>query len=400
MERCDVAVVGLGALGSATAYQLARRGLRVVGLEQFELGHVRGASHDTSRILRRTYHAPHYVRLADAAYRDWRELEDWAQERFVTTAGGVTLCTPDSTIPADQYARSLSEQDVPFEVLDARQLAQRYPQFRVPDDVLAVVQDDSAVVPAGRTTAVLQMLARARGATIRGECPVLAIEPGADGVTLFTAGGLLTAATVVVCADAWTNRLLAPLGAALPLVSTLEQVSYFAPQDPSRFAPGTFPVWIWADEPCYYGFPTYGEPTIKAARDNSGIACTVDDRSFEPVPQRLQELTEFIDAMIPGKGRHVRTVTCQYTLTPDRDFVLGPLADHPDVLVALGAGHAFKFTPTIGRVLADLATTGSTDEDLSAFSPSRFLAEGPAADGMPERRVAAALAAATEPESL
>lgn len=400
MERFDVAVVGLGALGSATAYQLARRGLNVVGLEQFELGHVRGASHDTSRILRRTYHVPHYVRLADAAYRDWKDLEVVAQERFVTTTGGVTLCTPESTIRADHYAGSLTAHDVPFEILDAGELARRYPQFRVADDVLAVVQDDSAIVPAGRSTAVLQMLARAHGAAIRGECPVSAIEPGPDGVTLFTGGGLLTAAKVVVCADAWTNKLLAPLGAAMPLVSTLEQVSYFSPEDPARFAPGTFPVWIWADEPCYYGFPTYGEASIKAARDNSAIRLDVDERSFEPVPERLQELTEFMDALVPGKGRHLRTVTCQYTLTPDRDFVLGPLGDHPDVLVALGAGHAFKFTPTIGRVLADLATTGTSDEDLSAFSPDRFLA-AQAADATPaDSPVPAAFAAPSELGSL
>jgi len=390
VERCDVAVVGLGALGSATAYQLARRGLRVVGLEQFELGHVRGASHDTSRILRRTYHVPHYVRLADAAYRDWHDLELAAQERFVTTTGGVTLCTPESMIRAEDFAGSLTDQGVPFEVLDAGELARRYPQFRVAADVLAVVQDDSAVVPAGRSTAVLQLLARAHGAVIRGECPVSAIEPGADGVTLFTAQGLLTASKVVVCADAWTNKLLAPLGAALPLVSTLEQVSYFSPEDPTRFAPGTFPVWIWADEPCFYGFPTYGEPTIKAARDNSGIRFDVEDRSFEPVPQRLEELTEFLDALVPGKGRHLRTVTCQYTLTPDRDFVLGPLDNHPDVLVALGAGHAFKFTPTIGRVLADLATSGTTDEDLAAFAPGRFIGGAPFAAAAPDQGGAAA----------
>lgn len=399
MERFDVAVVGLGALGSATAHQLARRGHRVVGLEQFELGHVRGASHDTSRILRRTYHLPHYVRLADAAFRDWKDLELAAQERFVTTTGGVTLCTPGATVRAEHYAESLTAHDVPFEVLDATELAGRYPQFRVDPDVLAVVQDDSAVVPAGRSTAVLQMLARSHGAVVRGECRVQAIEPGAGGVTLFTADGLVEASTVVLCADAWTNKLLTPLGAALPLVSTLEQVSYFAPPDPSRFAPGRFPVWIWADEPCFYGFPTYGEPTIKAARDNSAIRFDVDERSFAPVPERLAELTAFLGALVPGNGRHLRTVTCQYTLTPDRDFVLGPLPDHPRVLVALGAGHAFKFTPTIGRIMADLATTGTTSEDLTAFSPDRFHA-APSSGGSPARSSAPAdLSASSEVRS-
>ncbi len=182
----------------------------------------------------------------------------------------------------------------------------------------------------------------------------------------------MSADRVVVCADAWTNKLLAPLGAELPLVSTLEQVSYFAPEDPSAFAPGRFPVWIWAGDPCYYGFPTYGEPSIKAARDNSAVALDVDHRSFEPVPERLQELSDFLSAVVPGKGRHLRTVTCQYTLTPDRDFAIGPVPDHPDVLVALGAGHAFKFAPTIGRILADLAIDGSTADDVSTFTLQRF----------------------------
>lgn len=378
----DVAVVGLGALGSATAHQLSRRGRSVVGFEQFPLGHVRGASHDTSRILRRSYHLPSYVRLADSAYRDWADLEAVAQERFVTTTGGVVLCPPDGDLRVEHYADSLGAHDVPFAVLDARELAARWPQFRVPDDVLGVVQDDSAIVPAARATAVLQQLARAQGAVLRGECPVQAVEPGVDGVRVVSADGCVTADNVVLCTDAWTNRLLAPLGVALPLVSTLEQVSYFSPTDASAYAPDRFPVWIWAGEPCYYGFPTYGEPTVKAARDSSAVPLDVDHRSFEPVVERLDELTAFLSGLLPGTGRHLRTVTCQYTLTPDRDFALGAVPGHPDLLVALGAGHAFKFAPTIGRILAELVIDGTTSDDITTFTPDRLLS-GAVADARP-----------------
>ncbi len=119
MTSYDVAVVGLGGLGSATAWQLARRGVSVVGLEKFELGHLRGASHDTSRILRRSYHTPAYVRLAGEAYDDWADLERVSGERLVTVTGGVDLFPPGAAIPADDYAASMVAGGVPFEQLDA-----------------------------------------------------------------------------------------------------------------------------------------------------------------------------------------------------------------------------------------------------------------------------------------
>lgn len=368
MTYYDTAVVGLGALGSAAAFHLARTG-SVVAFEQFALGHARGASHDTSRILRRSYPDQRYVRLADAAYRDWRELEAVAGERFVTVTGGLTFCPSPAGI--DAYAASMSACDVEFDVLDPRSLGTRWPQFAVPAGVLAIAQADSAIVPAGRATAVLQVLGRVRGAVMHAECPVDALTPDGDGVLLHTAAGTVRAGTVVVCADAWTNKLLAPLGAALPLQTTLEQVSYFSPAEPSGYAADRMPVWVWDDEPCYYGFPAYGEPTVKAARDCSGIPVDPDRRSFAPVPERLEELTRFLAGLLPGAGRHARTVTCQYTLTPDRDFALGPVPGFPRILVGLGAGHAFKFAPTIGRVLCELATTGTTAEDISGFALDR-----------------------------
>ncbi|MGH3585269.1 MAG: FAD-dependent oxidoreductase [Pseudonocardia sp.] len=161
--------------------------------------------------------------------------------------------------------------------------------------------------------------------------------------------------------------MLDPLDATLPLVTMQEQVSYFGPADPDAFDRDRFPVWIWEDTSCFYGFPTYGEPTIKAARDRSDNLMTPEERTFVPSAELLDELTSFMGATIPGSGPALRTVTCQYAITPDRRFVIGPLDQHPDVLVALGAGHAFKFTPAIGRILAELAVDGGTGDDISAF---------------------------------
>jgi sarcosine oxidase len=196
---------------------------------------------------------------------------------------------------------------------------------------------------------------------------VLSLTPDAEGVVVHTANGDIRAGKVIVAADAWTNTLLEPLGAAIPLDIMQEQVTYFHPEDPDDYDRARFPVWIWEDDECYYGFPTFGEPSIKAARDVSENRMTPEQRSFVPSPELTAQLSEFMDGLIPGKGPELRTVTCQYALTKDRRFVLSALPQHPDIIVGLAAGHGFKFTPTLGRVLAELALDGESTDDLSEF---------------------------------
>jgi sarcosine oxidase len=368
METCDVAVVGLGALGSAAAYHRARKGADVIAFEQFELGHVRGASHDTSRIIRTSYGKPSYVRLARSAYRDWADFEAVSGERLVTVTGGLVLCPVDGPYAAGDFASSLDEVGVPYELLGSEEVNARWPQFAVPDGVETVHTPDSGIVHASRSVAALQMQARAHGAVLRDRTPVERLSPGGSGVVVHTADGNVRARKVVLAADAWTNRLLDPIGAAVPLITMQEQVTYFRPADPDAFDRTRFPVWIWEDTCCFYGFPTYGEPTIKAARDRSDNLMTPEERTFVPSAELLDQLTAFMGATIPGSGPALRTVTCQYAITPDRRFVIGPLDEHPDVIVALGAGHAFKFTPAIGRILAELAVDGGTGDDISEFA--------------------------------
>jgi monomeric sarcosine oxidase len=374
-ERFDVMVVGLGALGSGTCWQLARRGARVLGVEQFDLGHERGASHDTSRILRRSYHTAAYVTLAGEAYRDWAVLSADAADKLVTVVGGLDLFPPDAAIPMGDYAASMTAADVPYAVLEAAEVARRWPPIRLPTGTVALYQADTAIVPADRGTVAMQRAARAHGAILRDRTRVVSIRPNAGsrgGVEVTTADGRRHRADrVVVTADGWTNELLVGLGTTLPLTVTQEQVTRFAPDDPREFAADRFPVWIWMDDPCFYGFPADGEALVKAAQDCGGPPVTVGNRSFEADPARVDLLASFVRATISGLGRAVRTKTCLYTLTPDRDFVLDALPTYPDVLVGLGAGHGFKFAPTFGRILADLALTGTTSSDISAFAIDR-----------------------------
>lgn len=370
-ESFDYVVIGLGAFGSAAAYQLADRGHRVLGLEQFALGHSRGASHDTSRILRRSYHTAGYVRLAGEAYDDWAALSEAAGRPMVTPTGGLDLFPPDAAIEMNDYTASLDACGVPYSVFAPDEVADRWPRVRLPAGALALHQPDTGIVHAAETVATLQDLARSRGAALRADSPAQLVA-AAGGVDVLTPQGRIECAAIVVAADAWTNDVLAPLGVRLPLTVTQEQVTYFVPDSTGDFTPGRFPVWIWMDEPSFYGFPTYGGAMVKAGQDVGGRITTAAERSFDPDPANLRQLSEFMSTTFPGSATRVdHTVTCLYTLTADRDFVLATLPDHPNVAVGLGAGHGFKFTPTFGRILADLATKGETGSDLSAFGVDR-----------------------------
>ena len=369
MTEFDYVVVGLGALGSGAAWQLATRGHSVLGLEQFELGHSRGASHDTSRILRHSYHTPAYVRLTREAYDDWARLEEESGESLVTVAGGLDLFPPDCVIRPDDYVASLAAEGIEFEELDVQEIRRRWPQFHPPAGTLGLFQQRGAIVPAARGTAAMQRLASAAGATLIGSSPVTRLTDHGTHVVVEAGDTTYTCRGVVVAADAWTNQVLAGLGVEIPLTVTLEQPTYFAPPDPAAYR--DLPVWIWMDEPSYYGFPCYGEDTVKAAQDCGGPVVDPDRRTSEPDPEMLERLTEFVGSLLPGTGPAVRALRCQYTLTPDRDFVLAPVPGHPSVVVGLGSAHGFKFAPTFGRILADLVSTGETGSDVSGFGFDR-----------------------------
>jgi sarcosine oxidase len=368
----EYVVVGLGALGSATCYELARRGHPVLGLERFDLGHARGASHDTSRILRHSYHTPGYVRLTMDAYADWAGLERDSGRRLVTRTGGLDLFPPGAAIDPATYTSSLDEAGVPYRVLDVAEVRARWPQFRLPAGTLALHQGDTGVVHASATTTLLRRLAEAHGAVLRARAPVTLVRERRGAVEVRVANrGWLRCRRLVVTADAWTNQVLAGLGHRIPFEVTLEQVSYFVPERAGDFAPGRFPVWIWMDDPSYYGFPCYGAPTVKAAQDCGGPAVDPDDRTDDVDGEMHRRLETHLRRTLPGLGPALRSLRCLYTLTPDRDFVLSAVPGHEDVVVGLGAAHGFKFAPTFGRLLADLAVAGETATDLSAFRMGR-----------------------------
>jgi len=359
----DAIVVGLGAIGSGAAYWLSRRlGDRVLGLEQFELGHALGAGQDHSRIIRLSYHRPDYVRLARRAYATWAEVEAESGTRIVTTTGGLDVAPRQAAIPLGDYVSAMTTEGVPFEQLDGPDIARRWPQWRLGDEHHGLYQADAGIADPNRANAAHQRLARAHGATLLEHSPVTRLRDVSGEIDVRLADGTThRAGHVVLAADAWTNDLLQSFDRHLPLTILESQVTYFAAPDPAAFAPDRFPIWIWMDDPSFYGFPTYGEAGPKAAEDVGGDEATPATRTFTRNEASFARLTEFLARHLPGHlGPEIVTKTCLYTLTPDRDFVLDRLPDQPNILVALGAAHAFKFASVLGRIVSELVVDGGT----------------------------------------
>ncbi len=369
-------VVGCGGIGSAALYWLSRRATtEVLGLEQFSLGHERGASEDHSRIIRLSYHNQAYTSLAPHTYEAWSEVENESGIQLVFKTGGLDLeSVEDEPTYINEYAGAMAAAKIPYEELTANDIMDRFPQFTLDGSVLGLYQPEGGFVDAGKANALHVALARSRGATVLDETPVYGVRAACDGVEVETAAGTFSAAKLIVAAGAWTNRVLGHLGYSIPITCTQEQVTYFRTPHLREFAPDRFPVWIWHGGPDYsfYGLPVYGAPGTKAGQDVGGDVVTADSRTFEANPRILATLRGFLGRYIPRSvGPELYTKTCLYDMPPDREFVLGAVPGMPQVTFFCGAGHAFKFAGLVGKILSELALEGHTRYQIEAFRPDR-----------------------------
>jgi sarcosine oxidase len=269
---------------------------------------------------------------------------------------------------------------VPYEVLTGADVRRRWPVWAgLADDVTALYQADTGFVAASRAVAALQRGAVANGAELRDRTPVLDVVVDGGEVVVRTEGESIRAARAVVTADAWTNRVLAGVGIELPLTVLREQVTWFEVDAADRFTAERFPVWIWMDDPSWYGFPAM-DGAIKAAQDCGGSAVDPDTRTFDPDPANEARLGGFLRRHLPGIGAVRSSKTCLYTLTPDRDFVLDRVPGAPEVLVGLGAAHGFKFAAWFGLTLVELALDGRSSSDLTPFRLDRTALTEPAGE--------------------
>ena len=374
-ETYEHIVIGAGALGSAAAYWLAKSGAsNILVLEQFELGHSRGASEDHSRIIRHSYHSTNYTALTHAMFDTWRELEEESGVPLVHTTGGLDLAVAGSPgeVELTNYRASLDAIKVGYEDLTAPEIRRRWPQWHLDDDVVGMFQPDGGILDIRKAGAVHVALARARGVQFAPHTTVRGLTSDESKVTVVTDRGTLTARNVVVCVASWIAKLLPDLGLSWRMTLTQEQVSYFATPNLRDFAPDRFPIWIWHGEELFYGFPVYGEVAVKLARDMSGRFITVDGRSYDPDPAETARCERFLGEHLPGAvGPELISKTCVYDMPPDRDFILGRVPGHPRLTIGLGAGHAAKFASLIGRILSDITLHDKTDFPIEAFRPDR-----------------------------
>ena len=375
LERYDVVVAGVGGMGSAALLHLARRGARVLGLERYDVPNAMGSSHGVTRIIRLAYfEAPEYVPLLRRAYELWGDLERVSGERLLVTTGCVDAGLPDSRVFAGAE-RAARAHDVPVERFDARELARRFPGFRLPDGFEALLDPAGGFLLPERCIVAHVEAALALGAVVRAREGVLSWEARADGIHVRTERGEVVADRLVLSAGAWMEKL----GAVPPGVLTPERqaLAWFQPHRPELFTPERCPVWIIETEECgqFYGFPAYGIPGFKLGRMHH-LEEAIDPDAFvrEPGPRDEALLRGFTERFFPeAAGPTMALATCIFTNTPDEHFILDLLpADERVVVVSPCSGHGFKFSSVVGEIAAELALDGTTRHDIGFLRFGRY----------------------------
>jgi len=292
---------------------------------------------------------------------------------LLDVTGILEMGAPDSTLVAGTL-RSAQTHGLRHEVLDAAEVARRFPAFRLPPPFIGVFQPDGGILAAETAVEAQIALARAAGAEVRKNERVQAIEPTPDGVRVVTDRGTIAAGQAVVAAGPWVKQLLTTLSA--PIRVTRQVVGWFAPAEPAMFARGRCPVFMIENrDGIFYGFPAGPRPGIKFAKHHHADE-SVDPSAVARPPDGADEavLRAALAAHVPSaNGALLAAQTCRYTMTPDGDFILDRLPDAPAVIVASPcSGHGFKFAPVIGEIVADLVVRGATGHDISRFGLSRF----------------------------
>ena len=371
----DVIVAGVGAMGSSACWHLAQRGLRVLGLERFDLGHTMGSSHGLTRIIRLAYfEGSHYVPIVRRAHALWQEAGAAAGMRLLHVTGSLDLA-PEGLGPVESSLQSCLDHGLEHEVLSHSEIARRFPAFRLPEKHLGLWQPDGGFVASEKAIYAHVGLAQAHGAEIRTGEPMLDWAPTADGgVTVRTERGSYSAGRLVITSGGWIADAVPALQSR---VSTVKQaIGWFSTQRPELFRADAFPVFILSvEEGSFYGFPLYEHPGFKLGGPHFGRE-PMDPREPDrtPSPNQLRLIRECLARYIPDAAGDPLTVRgCVYTVSPDEDFIIDAVPGVPQAVFASAcSGHGFKFASAIGEILADLGTGKPSAFDLSPFSLARF----------------------------
>jgi sarcosine oxidase len=365
----DVVIAGLGAMGSAAAFELARRGVHVLGLDRYTPPHALGSSHGETRIIREAYFEhPIYVPLVQRAFELWRTLEQEVGTELLLETGGLMIGRPDSVL-VEGARRSATLHGLQHTMFAAQDVRARFPALRPDDDMVAVWEPRAGILfPEACVTAMLEQ-ARRHGAHLRFDEPVRHWKDDGEHVRVFTALGDYRARQLIVTAGAWANSLLP--GLDLPFHIERQVLHWFGvTQKSDVYAPQRCPIHLWQFDGrrFFYGFPDLGTG-VKAGFHHDGEVTTADGVGREVAPDEVEAVRTVMRRFLPGADGPLRkSVVCLYTNTPDEHFWIDRHPTHRQVLIASPcSGHGFKFAPVIGEIVADLAQGTPPRFDIALF---------------------------------
>lgn len=358
-ESVDTVIIGAGLMGSATAWQLARRGVDALVLEQFEPANDRGSSHGSARITRRAYPEDDYVRLTGEAFEWWRELEAQSGVELLRMTGGLDH---GSGRKPEVIAQSLARAGVPHELLSAAEASQRFPGMAFEGTSLFHPQAGTVDVHSG-VHAFLDVARTLGGQQVCG-VEVTGVDVDEDQVTVRTAAGTVRARTAVVAAGSWVADLVGSAAALPPIRVTEHRVFHFPRRDESM----TWPVTVHRDALDVYHLPggrDGGSGDARKIAEHTGPVTTARTRRGVVDEASRARIVEYVQRWLPGlEPTPFAETTCLYTSTPSEDFLIDRVG--PLVVVSACSGHGAKLAPTVGRIAADLATGGH--QDLARFT--------------------------------
>jgi len=365
---CDTLVVGVGGMGSAALWQLARRGVKAIGLERWDIPHAYGSSHGISRIIRLPYYEdPAYVPLLRRAYELWREIEAATGRELLVTTGSVDA-SPDDDPLFNGALASARLHDLEHEVLSGGEVNARFPGYALPIAHRAVFQPAGGLIASERAIVAHVEAAQALGAKVRAREPMLHWEAHRGGVQVTTSKAVYRAERLILTTGAWIGEHAAPLaGRSIPERQVL---AWLQPHTPELFGPARFPVFnLQVEEGRYYGLPIYDVPGFKFGRyhHRAETAGAIDALSREPDSIDEALLRGFAERYFPrGAGATLALRACLFTNTADEHFIVDHHPKHANVVLASPcSGHGYKFCSVMGEILADLATgSGETRHDI------------------------------------
>jgi sarcosine oxidase len=373
----DAAVIGVGAMGSATCLHLARAGLRVLGLEQFGIPNTRGSSHGATRILRLGLHeSATYVPIVRRALELWLELGEAAGRPVYHAIGSLDISRPEAKIFRGSLA-SCERCDIAHQVLDATEVQRRFPALRPDSDMLAVHQPGSGFLEPEYAISAHADQAIAHGAEIHGHERLVGWEPiSGGGYRLTTDRGTYEAGQLLFTTGAWLGKLL-----GVPVEPERTVLGWFSTgRHAEHFTPGRLPVWILDSEECghFYGFPAHGIPGFKLGRlrEIAPPAVDPDAPRREPDAEDEADMRQFVRRYFPAANGPVLSMSaCFFENTPDRAPLIGPVPGAPGCWMLGGfSGHGFKYSSAIGEAAKDLVLGNTPRFSLDPFRTSRFAA--------------------------